>query len=206
MVLMVTIFSVGSGLFSPRQKLESALNDIERAIRFATDEAAIRNKIVRVTLNLSKEPHQFSVEYGPDENFILPKRITEIGGQRSLEELEEDSKVLKKLNRQFSKVEEFQDGASQFSDQVRIIAVGSTLGNLFLTDGEISLYFYPSGEKDSAIIILGTQNEIATLETEAFTMDFKRTIAPLENQERNDDPYDTQLKKAQDFYEKWSKK
>ncbi len=211
MVLIVSMFFVGPNWSSPRQNLESALDNVERAIRFASDESTVRNRVVRLTFQLNEEPHQFSVEYGPDQDFVLPKRLFEMGERRTLKEVEEDARVLEDLSRQFSKVEEFEDEAVQFSEQVQVIAVASTLGDNFLTEGDISLYFYPTGEKDAALIALSTETEMATLEVEAFTIDFERTIVPIDlntqgnNDNLEDDLYNIQLEMARESYQKWLK-
>ncbi len=211
MTLIVSIFFVGPNWSSPRQNLESALDNIERAIRFASDEATVRNRVVRLTLKLDEDPHQFSVEYGPDQDFILPKRLFELGEQRTLKEAEEDAKVLDELSKQFSKVEEFEDKSVQFAEQIKVIAVASTLGNVLLMEGDISLYFYPTGEKDAALIALATEEEMAILETEAFTLDFARTIVPIDFNGQagggnlEDDLYNVQLRMAREFYQKWLK-
>ena len=211
MVLIVSMFFVGPNWSSPRQNLESALDNVERAVRFASDESTVRNRVVRLTFQLDEEPHQFSVEYGPDQDFVLPKRLFEIGERRTLKEIEEDTKMLEELSRQFSKVEEFEDESVQFSEEVRVVAVASTLGDTFLTEGDISLYFYPTGEKDAALVTLSTETEMATLEIEAFTMNFERTIVPIDSSIQGndanleDDLYNTQLEMARESYQKWLK-
>ena len=197
MVLMITTFTIGSGGFSPRQKLEETINNLERAIRFSVDEAAIQNTIIRINIDLNSSPQSFYIEKGPDANFVLPKKLTKI---QTDEPSKDDQKMNKELKSNFSKVDEFSDGAIEIPDQVSIIGIGTTLGNRFIDQGEASIYFYPTGEKDAAVIILKTDDEIAQIGVEAFTIEFNTLIQPLKAETK----YELK-KQTKEIFKEWLK-
>ena len=197
--LIITSFAM-SGSFNPHQKLEEALDNFERAVRFANDESILRNKIVRVSLNPNADPNSFTVEYSPDNDFILPSKIFD--EQLALDSYSEEELEAKKkkVEGQFNKVQEFQEEPLELSDQVRIIGVGSTLTNNLQLFVETSIFFYPSGEKDGAIIIIANEEEFATLSIEPFTLDFKRNFYRIEGTNIDDQFF---ANKAEEIYKEW---
>lgn len=188
-------------MFSPRQKLEESLDTLERAVRFSSDEAILKNRIIRVLLKANNDPNTLTVEYANDNDFILPSKLFD--EQASLDGLDEKEIAAqkKKVEKQFSKVREFQEDPIEFSEQVHIIGVGSTLTNHLQLFNESNLFFYPSGEKDGALIILANAEEIATLSIEPFTLDFKRSFYTIDNNQNIDDEFLSN--KAQELYKDW---
>jgi len=93
--------------------MEEAISNIERAIRFSVGESALRNVITRVQFDLDKDPQELSVEYGPDDSFVLPPSEERIMGVETegTKESEEFEKRAKKINQSFNKVSEFSEGA-----------------------------------------------------------------------------------------------
>jgi len=203
---MASIFGmVISGSFSGRKKLEEAANDIERAVRFSVDEAALRNSIVRVHFLLDELPQEYAVEYGPNDNFVLPTPITAPSENLS----ERDQELLlaetKKLNKNFNKIREFQDKNKTIPDTIRIIGIGTEQNEFLQTDFHASLYLYPTGEKDSAIILLASNEELISLTIDPFTMDIEREYRALEN-DNDEEIEQIQNNLAQELYKIWLKK
>lgn len=199
--LVLTSFNMSGSMFSPHQKLEESLDTLERAVRFSSDESILKNRIIRVLINANVDPNTLTVEYANDNDFILPSKLFD--EQATLDGLSEKdiAKQKKKVENQFSKVREFQEDPIEFSDQVHIIAVGTTLTNNLQIFTESNLFFYPSGEKDGALIILANAEEIATLSIEPFTLDFKRNFYTINNNANVDDEFLSN--KAQELYKDW---
>jgi hypothetical protein len=170
-VMVVTAFTASSSSMfaSTRQELEQSMDMIKRAVRFSSDEAILRNRIVRISLNLDTKPQTMSVDYGPDEKFILPNFLQDDVSKLGIREREERQKKEKKLEQSFTAVKEFQENAYQFNENITIVAVGSTLTNALFDEGNISLFFYPNGEKDGAHITFTSGEEMATINYESFT-------------------------------------
>lgn len=192
---------MSGSMFDPHRKLEETLDNIERAVRFSQDESVLKNSIVRIVLNATADPNSFTVEYTSDTDFVLPSKLFD--EQASLdgyteEEIEEKKK---RVEGQFNKVREFQEDPIEFDDQVRIIGVGTTLLNNLQLYSESSIFFYPSGEKDGAIIIIANTEEVATLSIEPFTLDFKRKFYRIEGDTAIDDDFFSG--KAQELYKDW---
>jgi len=201
--LMASVFGIISiGDSGHRKNLEEAANDLERAIRFSTDESALRNTIVRLHLLLDESPQEYAVEYGPNDNFVLPTPIIAPASGLSEREQEELAEETKKLNRNFNKIREFQEKNKSIHETVRIVGVGTEQNEFLQTDFHSSLYIYPTGEKDSGIIILATDEEVVSLTINAFTMDFEREYQPLDYEE-NDEIEDVQNAIAEEIFQKW---
>jgi hypothetical protein len=83
------------------------------------------------------------------------------------------------LDRQFNKVEEFEDIKHELSPDVSILGVASTSSKKLIKEGEASLYFYPTGEKDGGLIVFSTVEEIASLEIAPFLSETKSVFQPL---------------------------
>lgn len=203
--LTMTTISVSTGVFSTHKKLEETIGNLERALRFSSDEAAIRNRVIRLRLLLDKKPQEFVVEFGPDEKFIIPKSILEQTEASSLSEIEELQKEKKDINKKFSKVDEFQEDNFILNEDIKIVSIGSKLHKKIITEGEFSLYFFPTGEKDSAIIFLGTDEEMAHLSNESFTNDTDKRFILRAEVSADEDYLEAYQKEAKDIFEAWLK-
>ncbi len=174
------------------QDLQTAINDIDRAIRFAASEAVLRNTVVRLKLELEKSPVEYIVEYGPSENLILP--LLESEKDKDLEEIAAEKKTIAKLDAQFTRVEEFEDLTREFSPEVALLGVATTFQKKLIRGQAASIYFYPTGERDGALFFFATQDELASLEVTPF-------------QDKTEDNYypaptsDGDVGKAEDFNE-----
>ncbi len=204
-LLLVTIVLglVSSNPFSSRRNLDDALNYAERAIRFSSDESAMRNSVVRLHFNLEKDPQSYSVEYGPEGGFILkiPKAAL---SELSTSDAKKEKKRQSDVNRSFTKVKEFQESDKEMPMGVRILGVATSIQEAFLSENEASIYIYPTGEKDNAIIILSTDDEVVALTMEPFTQEFKRKYVSLGG-ETGDELEDKLQEVAKELYQEWLK-
>jgi prepilin-type N-terminal cleavage/methylation domain-containing protein len=157
--------------------LKAAVDDIERAVKFAGNESVLRNSVVRLRLSLDKNPAEYTVEFGPPGNLPLPDMQKK--SQKSLEDEKKEKEVKAALDNQFNKVEEFEDIKHEISPLVSILGMASTSQKDLMKDGEASLYFYPTGEKDGGIIIFATSEEIASLEIAPFLSESNIHFEPL---------------------------
>ena len=163
-----------------RRNLNKGLDDVERAFRFAASESALRNALIRLHIKLGTEENlqqSYSLQYGPAGSFVLPKSILKEAGSES--EKEDKKKQQKKMSRRFNKIEEFQESEKELEPLIRFVGIGTSLKENLITEGEASLFTYPTGEKDSAIVILASDDEVAYVEISPFTMEFEREYKPL---------------------------
>ena len=200
---------------SPREQLEESMDLLERAVRFGMDEAVLRNRIVRIHFLLDQDPQQFTLEYAPEEDFVLSKKIRD-WDEEDFEDLEEEEKkrrreILEQINKRFQPVEEFREEAKPLPGGVRVFGVGTTAFERLIGSPEASLFVYPTGEKDGALIVLGNGEEMGTLAIEEFTLDFSREWIenpPEPSPEVEEDfeeefPTPGQWKKSKELFEKW---
>ena len=191
------------------QDLQRAIDDLDRAARFASNEAILRNSIVRLRVDMEKEPMQYFVEFGPKGDLILPAAEPE--KSLSLEEEKKKKEDQSKLDSQFNKVEEFAEISREFSVEVQFLGMATAWSKTLQKTGQASAYFYPTGEKDGALFFLGTQDELGVLEilpfqdkTNAVYVAFPRTedgdpdaVAKTQN---------FQETKMQEYFKEWSEK
>lgn len=205
MFLVVLVLTLATNFsFSQREDLDETLFDIERAIRFGVDEAALKNSMIRLNLVLDKSPQQYSLEYGPNDNFVLPQKLFEPIDVSELDEEEKKQTTAAQISKKFNKIKEFQESDRELSENVRIIAVGSNLYEEMIIDYQASMYIYPTGEKDKGIVILATEEELASISWNAFTSDFDINYYAMEG----DDFVDFQEKQnemAVEIFNKWKK-
>jgi prepilin-type N-terminal cleavage/methylation domain-containing protein len=184
--------------------LQTAVDDIDRTIRFAASEAALRNTVVRLVINMEKMPIEYSVEYGPADNFILP--VVEDFSKLSIKEQVKEKKRIAQLDGQFTKVEEFQDITREFSPEVELLGVATTFQKDLIRDQIAAIYFYPTGEKDGALFFFGTQDEVATLEVLPFHektfAQFFPAIPPPEMTKDEDIRENMMIQMAQEWFKK----
>lgn len=194
-----------SNPFSQRKSLEEDLDQIERGLRYMNDEAALKNTVVRLHAFLDKDPGEWAIEYGPTENFILPAKQEMGAGTVTEAEEEARAKEEKETNLNFNKISDFQEENLTLKNNVKFMGIASLLTESFQSKGEAAIYVFPGGEKDEALVILATEEEIATLEVEAFSSKIKRTFYSLEER-KEEDLESKQLAAAQEAYQQWLKK
>ena len=177
---------------------------MERAVRFMSDEAVLRNAVVRLHFQLNKAPQEYSVEYGPNNSFVLPPESEFEVTTQSKEEEQKAAKALKDTNLKFNKVQEFQESNTEVSEYVKILGIGNSNSKRLKTTGDVSIYTFPTGEKDDALIILGNDEMIISLEINPFNQKIGKKTQKLELIGTRD-INDLQAEKAKEIFETWLK-
>lgn len=204
LLLITIVMAVAiSDPFSGSKELDKEVEHVQRAIRFMGDEAVLKNSVIRFHFFLDKEPQEYAIEYGPSDQFVLPPE-DEAPETLSIEEAEKAEKENKDLNLKFNKVKEFQESNYEVNENVRIVAIGQASSNELKTKGEVSLYAFATGEKDQAIIFVGNETSVVSLEIEPFTNNVNKNTYPLDSSS-NLDMIEAQNKKAKEIFESWAK-
>jgi prepilin-type N-terminal cleavage/methylation domain-containing protein len=169
LILAALVFlAVPSGDSAQKHReLRSAVSDIDRATRFAGNESVLRNTVVRLRISMDKSPVEYTVEFGPAGNMPLPD-MTKFKPNPSLSEAKAEQDKISNVDKQFNKVDEFEDIKHEIHPDVTVIGVATTSRKKLITKGEASIYFYPTGEKDGALVFFSTIEEFAYLEIEPF--------------------------------------
>lgn len=149
-----------------RSKLEESIQELDRAVKFSINESILRNSVTRLTINLEADPQEYIVEYGTTANIVLPNLGDE--DRMSLKEREQQKKMIKNLDAQFTRVEEFANKPKIFPEGVTILAVASSYLDKVRKDGQLAIYFYPTGEKDNSLIFIGTDQEVSWINIPPF--------------------------------------
>jgi len=185
-----------------RSYLEDSVTKIERAIRFATNESILRNKIVRIKFILEELPITYTIEYGQSANLVLPE--AQDLERLSLSERKAALKKSKKIDSQFIPVEEFEADNEPLPEVVSIYALGTTYYPDLMKDGTLYIYFYPTGEKDSSILFLNTSQEMVYLKILPFEdRNSKKFIVFDEFQ--LEDIEKTLERKSKELFDQWLK-
>ncbi len=205
LVLVSTIMALSiSNPFSSRDNLETEVNNIKRAINFTSDESALRNSVTRVHFYLNKDPQEYSVEYGPSSQFVLPPVNEDSIQIKTKDEEEEDKKKEKELNQKFARIIDFNDKNAELADDVKIIAFGNSNSKILQTTGEVSFYSFPSGEKDEIFLALALDDNMATITTKAFQSKVSHNYYQFDKIDE-DTKNDIYMKKAKELFEVWSR-
>ena len=185
-----------------RQKIEAVMSKLNRAIRFSVDESVLRNSIVRIKFELDKDPAEYYIEYGEGSNIVLPqaKDLSNL----SLRDREIFLQKAKKLDGQFTKVEEYRDSNEVLPEGIYIYGVGTTYNPRVITEGDAYIYFYPTGEKDNVILIFTGAQELATLKVFPFEERTEETFITFTENELANLEY-TLENKTKDLFERWLK-
>ncbi len=188
--------------FSTRDNLERDIFNLERALRYAKDESSLRNAIVRLRVNL-EYPQSYILEYGPDDNFVLPPEV--FGSDVAVEyraEIEFREELLEEIDRKFHRVSAFSQGEKPFLQGVTVIGAGTHMGRELITENQFAIHVYPTGEMDSGVIILASDDEIGALSFEAFLDDFEIEYIPI-NPDARGELIDVQFDLAQRVFNEW---
>jgi len=207
LVLIALVLTISiSSPFSSRNDLDKEVNSIERAIRFMGDEATLKNAVIRIHFYLDKSPQQYALEYGPSDSFILPSKPEFETKVESKEDEDKKKKEIKSLNLKFNKVTEFQEQNTEISNDIKIIGIGSTQSEKIQSKGEASIYAFPTGEKDEAIVILANDEDIISLKVNPFSMKIEKDTQALGKTATNENELASlQQAKAKEIFEKWLK-
>ncbi len=172
---------------------------IERSLRLSVDESALRNVITRVNFKLDGEVQEYSVEYGPDADFVIPTALVKIDLVESLAEREARLETEKKVNKDFNRIKELSDETLKIEEPIKVLGIGTKTSGVFMPEGSPSIYVYPTGERDASFIAISTDQEIATLTTEAFTDFIELNYYPIEN----GSSFANRLEKADELFKAW---
>ena len=150
---------------------ETKIKSIKQMIRFARNESIIQNRVTRIAVELGN-PSKMHIEIAND--FLAPLRESE---SEEDEVRTEDKSPKKRKNNGFSKVTETSQKDLTFENEYQIYAVATNTDTLALSDIAY-IYFYPTGEKDSALILLYSSEEMAQIEISPFlgTIEDKGTL------------------------------
>jgi len=207
LLLAAIIFiAVPTGDMSNKHRaLQNAIDDFDRSVRFASNESVLRNRLVRLRVDLEKDPLEYVVEYGPGENLVLPDHSEDKATDSlSLEEQKVAMEESKKLDGQFTKVEEFEDIRREFNHDISFVGLVSTIQKDVMKEGQAILYFYPTGERDGGLIFLSTDQEMGWLEIEPFQNETEQTYYTFPT-ERVSKLSDLQQTKMDEIVKEWQK-
>jgi prepilin-type N-terminal cleavage/methylation domain-containing protein len=197
---LIVISFPSSDTTEKHRNLKSAVADIERAIGFASNESVLRNTVVRLRISFDKEPIEYNVEYGPPGNMPLPDMPA--NNHKSLSEEKDDAAKISKLDKEFTKVVEFEEIRHELSEDVQILGIATSFQKKIITDKEASIYFYSTGEKDAALIFFATDDEVAFIEVQPFLSE-TRTVFEILNPESIAKKQDILQTKMDEVYKEW---
>lgn len=203
LALMSLVFSFALNYnFTSRQVLEGEVKKIERAINYASDESSLRNKVIRLKFKLDDNPQTFSVEFGPDDNFVLPSKTYPEKSTLTESQIAEIEEELKLLDRNFIPITDINEENLRLDENVQILGIGILEDRKIIFDFNPSIYFYPSGEKDGVIIFLTSNEEIISIVVSPFMATIEkiyRTIEYKENDEIDEIKYNTMVSMFEDY-------
>lgn len=204
LTLVVGIFILipSSSTDEQHSNLESTIFDFERAVRFSVNEAILRNSVVRITIELTSEPQIYYIEYSTSGGLILPEYEEE--KNMSIRDRERQAEIQKDLDSQFSKIDEFSEEPKVVPRFVTVLGLGSYEREIIQLDGKAFIYFYPTGEKDAAILFFSTEQEFASLEIAAFEDIFQRNFS-IYSESDTFNIEGAQESKMKENFEKWLK-
>ncbi len=217
--ILVTLFLIGlifvsanfSGL-GEGDHLKEAASTVERAMRYASSEAILKNRILRLKINLNSAPQEYVIEEGPSSSFTLPSSLYEENNEDlSLKDQEEKSKKKSEHDKQFQLITDFNNGPKKFHPSIRLVGAGTVSTKKIISSGEVSIYVFPSGERDNALLIFANNKEIISVDIPAFKNKFNLTsLAVRSSQENSFDSMEALLERqdelAEQLFEEWMSK
>lgn len=197
LALMSLVFSFALNYnFTSRQALETEAKKIERAINYSSDESTLRNKIVRIKFNLEDSPQKFDIEFGPDDNFVLPAKKYPEKENLTESQIEEIEAELKALDKNYIPIKDINEENLKIDESIQIIGIGIPEDQKIIFDFYPSVHFYPSGEKDPVLIFLASDEEILALVVSPYLTNVDkiyRTLEINEYDEIDDVKYNTMV-------------
>ena len=205
LVLVVGLFTLIPTSSSDEQhaNLEESLFDIERAVRFAANEAILRNSIVRISITLDQNPQTYTIEFSTTGGLVLPETPEDVA-RLSIKEREELEKKQKDLDSQFSSIAEFAEEPKTFKRFVVMLGFGNTIKEDIIISGKAHIYFYPTGERDASILFFSTEEEFASLSIAPFENRFERNFS-LYNESDTFNVEAAQENRMKETFEQWLK-
>lgn len=202
---------VGSPFTSnERSKLSDSIARVQRIIKLAQDESILQNKITRIRFTRDEDnEEEVLMEIGvasSSEILLLESIDTSKLDRKEFEAYEEK---LKEQNASFTPIEDDIDQKDlKIIDPISFLGIGLP-EKKELIQNEIDIFFFPSGEKDMAVIYLMNQKEIAQIQIDSFQVHTDYTFItsifdPEENPNKNS--FDFQLERAQKIFKRWREK
>ena len=166
--LISIIFYVGATMMrnNSRDEIEQVVNSIQRGVRFANDEAVIRNFTVRLKISMDKTPQALALEYTTETDLLIDDPTKE-DDNLVVEDKQTILKRQKEVNQSFLVNEDFKKNVEPIPESVVILAAKTADQNQLSFQQEFYLYFYPSGIRDQGQIFLGNIEEFALISIDA---------------------------------------
>ncbi|MDH4467248.1 MAG: prepilin-type N-terminal cleavage/methylation domain-containing protein [Bacteriovoracaceae bacterium] len=166
--LISIIFYVGATMMrnNSRDEIEQVVNTIQRGVRFANDEAVIRNFTVRLKISMDKGPQVLALEYTTQTDLLINDPTKE-DDNLVIEDKETILKRQKEINQSFLVNEDFKKNVEPIPESVIIFAAKTADQNKLSFQQEFNLYFYPSGIRDQGQIYLANIEEFALISIDA---------------------------------------
>lgn len=205
-IALVAIILIGIPLTnsnSDRDLMNESIDNLRRAIRFASDEAVLKNSLVRINFNLDAVPQEFIVEYASSSKLTLTKPNNS-NTNFSLLERERAEKKAQEFNRKFTISADFSESPIKVKEGIQIEGIVTSYLNEVVREGEMGVYFYPTGERDNAVIFLSSFSEVGMLAIEPFETNTRTEFLVLEDV--NQDNFDTKRDRGiSELYQEWLK-
>ena len=192
--LLLYVSISGSGP-SSRNDLDRAMDILEKVINYSINESILRNRITRTHFDLTDEAPQIKIEFSSDNTFVLPGVKEYDDKDLSIKEKEAKQKLVKKINSNFKAVDDVDPDSLRIPEQVQILGIATSLRSSFITDEETSIYVYPTGERDRALIIFAAFEELAALTIEPYTGEFKRQYVTVKVSNKLEKEYEAAVEK-----------
>lgn len=120
----------------------------------------------------------------------------------SIAEKEARDKLLKEVNQKFQRITDYQAENIVIPSAIKVIGVASNLQTGLVKEGEGFVYIYPNGEKDAALLILASDDEILTIKIDPYSDKMDRAFKEIKI-ENEDMLLDEQDKLAKEIYTAW---
>ena len=178
-ISLVFMFIPNNFFDTEHEDMKESVAQILRATHLAQDEAILGHRIARIRFDLEKNPIEFKIELAENENLLFEQEVDT--SKLSKDELTAFKKKKEDFDSQFSEVTDMQESELKLPLDVIFVAVGKGDKQIAKPEKTLSIYFYPSGEKDEMIIFLGNQQEIGKIEFNAFSDIFDEEFFALNN-------------------------
>ena len=220
MALVALIFSMAANFsFTRTQASQELVDDLTIAIESATDEAVLKNSMVRVRFKLSDyESNEDSLEeieveditqkiffeYLLDSKNLLESRERINRADLTQTQMEEYIQEQKKNESSFGRLSDLKNGKIEIEYPLRILGIGYPQESKFITTLSSSIYFYPNGDKNPGTIFIFDQERIHYLVIPPFGLNIKHEIIPLEftDDETPEQLFERATAKAKETFEK----
>ena len=198
---LLLYFSLSPPGPSDRDDLDRAMDVVEKIVNFSINESILRNRITRAHFDLSEEIPKIQVEYNSDNEFVLPDVKKYDEGSLGIKEREEKERLFKKINSRFKSIEDIDEDKLKIPEYVQILGIATSLRPILIGDEETSIYVYPSGERDRALVIFASYDQVAALTVEPYTGEFKREYATIDLDSVLEEEHERVVEK---FLSQWS--